>query len=72
VRAEDIDIGKGNQLFAILERMDERSRQIDRLWDSELGRDAPDQRMLDASRLRNELWRSRMRRVDALIDKCFR
>ena len=70
MRAEDIDIRKGNQLFAILSKMDERSRRIDRLWESELARDTPDKKTLDALRLRNELWLSRMSRVDALIDKC--
>jgi hypothetical protein len=70
VRAEDIDIRKGNQLFAILEKMDERSRQIDRLWESELTRETLDKKTLDALRHRNELWLSRMSRVNVLIDKC--
>jgi hypothetical protein len=52
--------------------MDERSRQIDRLWESELACDTPDKEKLDALRHRNELWLSRMSRVDALIDKCLR
>lgn len=72
MRVEDIDIRKGNQLFAILRKMDERSRQIDRLWELELARDTPDKKALDSLRHRDELWLSRMSRVDALIDKCLR
>lgn len=70
MRAEDIDIRKGDQLFAILRKMDERSRQIDRLWESELARDTPDKKTLDALRHRDESWLIRMSRVNALIDKC--
>jgi hypothetical protein len=70
VRAEDIDLKKGEQLFAILRKMDDRSRQIDRLWESELARGTPDKKKLDALRHRNESWLSRMSRVNALIDKC--
>lgn len=70
MRAEDIDLRKGNQLFAILEKMDQRSRRIDRLWESELACDTPDKKTLDALRHRNELWLSKMSRVNALIEKC--
>ncbi len=52
--------------------MDQRSRQIDRLWESELACDTLDKKTLDGLRHRDELWLSRMSRVDALIDKCLR
>lgn len=70
MRAEDIDLKKGEQLFVILRKMDERSRQIDQLWESQLTRATPDRKTLDALRHRDELWLSRMSRVNSLIDKC--
>lgn len=70
VQPGGIDIKKGEQLFRILEKMDQRSRRIDGQVASELARDTLDKKTLDALRHRDELWLSRMSRVNALIDKC--
>lgn len=70
MQADDIDIERGEQLFRILEKMDQRSRRIDRQMASELARDVLDKKAWDALRHRNELWLSKMSRVNALIDKC--